>query len=87
METFSCSATVVRRNDDYLKPVHMLTTGKARNSMSGMVTAVARSATHTLSKPNAGGLGVESDAHLGVTVKHRSRVGRAQAGPICARST
>jgi MOSC domain-containing protein YiiM len=87
METFSCSATVVRRNDDYLKPVHMLTTGKARNSMSGMVTAVARSATHTLSKPNAAsirllpGLGVESDAHLGETVKHRSRVARDPSQP------
>jgi MOSC domain-containing protein YiiM len=48
--------------------------------MAAIVTAVSRSATHTFSKPNAGairlvaGLGVEGDAHLGVTVKHRSRV-------------
>jgi MOSC domain-containing protein YiiM len=48
--------------------------------MSGIVTAVSRSATHTFSKPNTiaiwlvAGLGVEGDAHLGVTVKHRSRV-------------
>jgi MOSC domain-containing protein YiiM len=55
--------------------------------MPGMVTAVARSATHTLSKPNAAsirlltGLGVESDAHLGETVKHRSRVARDPTQP------
>ena len=50
--------------------------------MGGMVTAVSHSATHTLSKPNhdgirlLAGLGVEGDAHLGETVKHRSRVAR-----------
>lgn len=48
--------------------------------MVGIVTAVSRSPTHTFSKPNAtgirllAGLGVEGDAHMGVTVKHRSRV-------------
>ena len=48
--------------------------------MSAIVTAVSRSATHTFSKPNhdrirlLAGLGVEGDAHLGETVKHRSRV-------------
>jgi len=48
--------------------------------MGGVVTAVSRSATHTLSKPNQGsirllaGLGIEGDAHQGETVKHRSRV-------------
>jgi MOSC domain-containing protein YiiM len=48
--------------------------------MGGIVTAVSCSATHTFSKPNTttirllAGLGVEGDAHLGVTVKHRSRV-------------
>lgn len=46
------------------------------------VVAVSRSGGHTFSKPNAGsilllaGLGVEGDAHLGETVKHRSRVAR-----------
>ena len=55
--------------------------------MGGIVTAVARSATHTLSKPEAesirlvAGLGVEGDAHLGVTVKHRSRVARDPTQP------
>lgn len=55
--------------------------------MPQMITAVARSATHTLSKPNAAsirlmaGLGVESDAHLGETVKHRSRVARDPSQP------
>ncbi|WP_202511499.1 MOSC domain-containing protein [Streptomyces sp. SID3343] len=48
--------------------------------MSGAVTAVGRSPKHTFGKPTRDGirlltgLGVEGDAHLGVTVKHRSRV-------------
>src|SRR6266446_3264482 len=55
--------------------------------MNPVITAVSRSAKHTLSKPNAGsirlltGLGVEGDAHLGTTVKHRSRVARDPAQP------
>jgi hypothetical protein len=46
----------------------------------GIVTAVSRSATHTFSKGTQDSirllarLGVEGDAHLGETVKHRSRV-------------
>lgn len=46
----------------------------------GVVTAVSSSPTYTFSKPNReairllAGLGVEGDAHCGVTVKHRSRV-------------
>ena len=49
-------------------------------TMNGVVMAVSRSATHTMAKPNRewirllAGLGVEGDAHAGVTVKHRSRV-------------
>jgi MOSC domain-containing protein YiiM len=48
--------------------------------MSAIVTAVSRSATHTFTKPTTAairllaGLGVEDDAHLGVTVMHRVRV-------------
>ena len=48
--------------------------------MTATVTAVHRSATHTMRKmlePSIrllAGLGVEGDAHAGVTVKHRSRV-------------
>ena len=48
--------------------------------MSGVVTAVSRSPTHSLTKPNAdrirllAGLGVEGDAHQGATVKHLSRI-------------
>jgi MOSC domain-containing protein YiiM len=48
--------------------------------MGPHVAAVARSGAHTFSKPTAGsihllaGLGVDGDAHLGQTVKHRSRV-------------
>lgn len=48
--------------------------------LTGVVAAVSLSAEHTFSKPNQGsikllaGLGVEGDAHLGETVKHRSRV-------------
>ena len=55
--------------------------------MAGTVTAVSRSATHTLVKPNhdsiklMAGLGVEGDAHLGTTVKHRSRVARDPTQP------
>src|SRR5215216_483773 len=55
--------------------------------MGARVTAVSRSATHTMSKPSEGslrllaGLGVEGDAHLGETVKHRSRVKRDPTQP------
>jgi MOSC domain-containing protein YiiM len=55
--------------------------------MGAHVTAVSSSATHTFSKPNRDairlltGLGVEGDAHLGVTVKHRSRVARDPSQP------
>ncbi len=55
--------------------------------MSGVVTAVSRSATHTLTKPTRdcirllAGLGVEGDAHQGETVKHRSRVRRDPTQP------
>ena len=55
--------------------------------MDGVVTAVSRSATHTLTKPHQAsirllaGLGVEGDAHLGETVKHRSRVARDPSQP------
>jgi MOSC domain-containing protein YiiM len=50
--------------------------------MTGVVTAVSRSGTHSFSKPNQDGihllpgLGVEGDAHQGERVKHRSRVAR-----------
>lgn len=50
--------------------------------MDGTVVAVSKSGTHTFSKPNQGsvrllaGLGMEGDAHMGETVKHRSRVKR-----------
>src|SRR5229473_1998872 len=53
--------------------------------MTAVVTAVSRSAKHTMTKPNEDriwlltGLGVEGDAHLGATVKHRSRVARDPA--------
>jgi MOSC domain-containing protein YiiM len=49
-------------------------------TMNGVVTAVSRSAKHTLSKVNEdsiclrAGHGVEGDAHSGATVKHRSRI-------------
>jgi MOSC domain-containing protein YiiM len=55
--------------------------------MAGIVTAVSRSATHSFTKPNAGGirlvagLGVEGDAHQGATVKHRSRIARFGGTP------
>ncbi len=55
--------------------------------MNGRVTAVSRSGSHTFSKPIQksirllSGLGVKGDAHLGETVKHRSRVARDPAQP------
>lgn len=55
--------------------------------MDGTVTAVSRNETHALSKPNReairllAGRGVEGDAHLGETVKHRSRVKRDPSEP------
>src|SRR6266487_4131919 len=55
--------------------------------MDGAVTAVSRSPMHTFTKPNQEsiqlltGLGVEGDAHLGETVKHRSRVARDPGQP------
>jgi MOSC domain len=53
----------------------------------GLVAAVRRSATHSFTKPVCAeialrtGLGVEGDAHQGVTVKHRSRVRRDPSQP------
>jgi MOSC domain-containing protein YiiM len=55
--------------------------------VGGVVAAVSRSAAHTLIKPTQEkvrlltGLGVEGDAHQGVTVKHRSRVARDPTEP------
>ena len=51
------------------------------------VIAVSRDAKHRFSKPNqlairlVAGLGIEGDAHSGVTVKHRSRVAKDPAVP------
>ena len=50
--------------------------------MTGIVTAVSSSPTHSFSKSNQesikllAGLGVEGDAHLGEKVQHRSRVAK-----------
>ncbi|WP_404789888.1 MOSC domain-containing protein [Altericista sp. CCNU0014] len=55
--------------------------------MNGIVAAVSRSTQHTFSKANQekiflqAGLGVEGDAHLGKTVKHRSRVAADPSQP------
>jgi MOSC domain-containing protein YiiM len=55
--------------------------------MHGTVEAVNRSESHTFTKPEQPsirlleGLGVEGDAHLGATVKHRSRVARDPSQP------
>src|SRR5438093_3052625 len=60
---------------------------KEESTMDGMVEAVHRSASHTLTKPGQpsirllAGLGIEGDAHMGVTVKHRSRVARDPSQP------
>jgi len=55
--------------------------------MHGVVTAVGRSETHSMSKPTresirlVAGIGVEGDVHAGETVKHRSRLGRGRTLP------
>jgi MOSC domain-containing protein YiiM len=55
--------------------------------MSGKVLAVSRSGGHTFTKETQGvirliaGIGVEGDAHAGVTVQHRSRVARDPSQP------
>src|SRR3982751_2160316 len=55
--------------------------------MSANVEAVHRSASHTMTKTEVpsirlvAGLGVEGDAHMGATVKHRSRVARDPTQP------
>ncbi len=55
--------------------------------MTGSVVSVSRDPAHAFSKPVrdsitlVAGLGVEGDAHLGVTVKHRSRVRRDPTQP------
>jgi MOSC domain-containing protein YiiM len=55
--------------------------------MSAIVTAVSFSGAHTFTKANrlmirlVAGLGVEGDAHLGETVKHRSRVRKDPTAP------
>lgn len=56
-------------------------------TLDGFVTAVSRSGMHTFTKPKQQSirllpaLGVEGDAHLGATVKHRSRVARDPTKP------
>ncbi|HSL84719.1 MAG TPA: MOSC domain-containing protein [Thermoanaerobaculia bacterium] len=55
--------------------------------MPAIVASVSRSSSHTFSKAAEAsirllaGLGVEGDAHAGVTVKHRSRVARDPTRP------
>ena len=62
--------------------------GTVQEPVTGpVVTAVSRSGTHTFGKPTqpsitlVAGLGIEGDAHAGVTVKHRSRVARDPTVP------
>jgi MOSC domain-containing protein YiiM len=56
-------------------------------TLTGSVIAVCQSATHTMSKPRVSkirlleSLGIEGDAHQGVTVKHRSRVAKDPTQP------
>jgi hypothetical protein len=57
------------------------------NASDARVVSVSRDAGHHFSKVNCrsitllAGLGVEGDAHMGVTVKHRSRVRRDPSQP------
>ena len=55
--------------------------------MEGVVTAVSRSPTHSFVKTGEdsirllAGLGVEGDAHMGETIRHRSRIARFPRQP------
>ena len=57
------------------------------NYKNGKVVALSKSSTHSMQKFNTSqikllkGLGVEGDAHLGETVKHRSRVAKDPSQP------
>jgi hypothetical protein len=57
------------------------------SDLKGIVTAVSCSSTHSFTKLNRAsilllvGFGAEGDAHLGATVKHRSRVARDPSKP------
>ena len=59
----------------------------SRESLPGVVVAVSRSPVHQFSKSAQNsirllaGLGVEGDAHLGVTVQHRSRMSKDPTRP------
>ena len=56
------------------------TADKRASAVTGIVTAVSRSAVHEFTKPNVdaielvAGLGVKDDAHFGATVQHLIRV-------------
>jgi MOSC domain-containing protein YiiM len=58
-----------------------------KGNRTGMVVAVSRCPRHMMAKPNEpsitllAGLGVAGDAHMGETVKHRSRVRRDPTAP------
>src|SRR5712691_11919802 len=60
---------------------------RQESAVDGIVAAVHRSASHSFSKRPQdsirllAGLGVEGDAHMGRTVKHRSRVARDPGQP------
>jgi MOSC domain-containing protein YiiM len=60
---------------------------RAQGEDSAVVVAVSRSPSHTLSKPNQAairllpGLGVEGDAHMGVTTRHRYLAARDPGRP------
>jgi MOSC domain-containing protein YiiM len=76
MRTDSCDDLVKRR----LSAKTILIKERGRSAMAGEVICVAAHSRHVFSKtPTKGihllkGLGVEGDAHCGLTVKHRSRV-------------
>ena len=60
---------------------------RAEGENSAVVVAVSRSPSHTLSKPNQAailllpGLGVEGDAHMGATTRHRYLAARDPSRP------
>ena len=78
---------LMKRPESGMDREEALDARRESRSPSGIVTAVSRSATHSLVKRNQDsirlvtGLGVEGDAHLGATVRHRSRVARNPSQP------
>jgi hypothetical protein len=83
----NCAGLAIDRHRLSRIPGHADLRYSLPRSMQAVVTAVSRSPAHSFSKQPApsicllAGLGVDGDAHQGVSVKHRSRVARDPSQP------